>query len=745
MTFSVTSMGAVEIAQIPSSTDDTGLGALHTGRGNLPLERVDIRASIIGLSGRIVVTQEFVNGHDTPIEATYIFPLPDRAAVTGMIMTADGREVRAVLQERAAAREQYDRAIASGQRASITEEDRPDVFSMRVGNILAGERVTVALTLVAPLPYEDGAATFRVPLVVAPRYIPGEPIAGPGVGTGYADDTDAVPDASRITPPVLLPGCPNPVRLSLEVDIDPGRLPLHEVRSSLHTVVVDDHRIRIEPGERLDRDFVLRLAYGAPAEAAAAIATPDPEGDGGTYQLTVLPPTDSGSGPGRDVVLLLDRSGSMGGWKMAAARRAAARIVDSLTPADRLAVITFDHATEFPTGMPEGLAEATDRHRFRAVEHLARADARGGTELLAPLRTGLTLLAGESTREPVLVLVTDGQVGNEDQILHHMTGLLGRTRIHTVGIDRAVNAGFLGRLAAAGAGRCELVESEDRLDEAMEHIQRRVGSPLAVDLSLLADDFTLVDDTRVPGRLPGLYPGVPLVITGRYRGRPAGALTVLGQTRDGTAWSVRAAVQEVTAPALGALWARGQLRQLEDRYVAGDPSVEPHLVDVSIRYGVLCRFTAYVAVDSRVVAEGAQSHRITQPVEPASGWTMLTDAVTDRGVAMTMMAGSAPWQAGAPAPGGFGRAGGVAGMARGRMTKRSAGGSPPRPGRAPAPDGLASAVSADAFAGTSGPASGGTAGQTDTTHPEVRAVGQIVRIEAARLRSLTDLPDHERR
>src|SRR5262249_33264834 len=150
---------------------------------------------------------------------TYIFPLPDRAAVTRFRMEVAGRVIEGVLQERAQARKEYEQAIQAGHRAAITEEDRPNVFTLRVGNLMPGEQATVRLTLVGPLPTSDGEATFRFPLVVAPRYIPGKPLPGPSVGDGTAPDTDAVPDASRITPPVLLLGYPNPVCLSLAVEV----------------------------------------------------------------------------------------------------------------------------------------------------------------------------------------------------------------------------------------------------------------------------------------------------------------------------------------------------------------------------------------------------------------------------------------------------------------------------------------------------------------------------------------------
>ncbi|GAA3953508.1 VIT domain-containing protein [Actinoplanes auranticolor] len=647
MTMSVTPMDPAELGRV-RILPDAGLGALHTDRGNLPLDRLDVQAAISGLVARTTVTAEYVNAHDTPLEATYIFPLPDRAAVTGMTMTADGRTVEAELQERAQARQKYDQAIAAGQRASIAEEERPDVFTMRVGNILPGERVTIALTLAGPLPWEDGAATFRFPLVVAPRYVPGAPLPGPAVGSGQAQDTDAVPDASRITPPVLLPGFPNPLRLRIGVDIDPAGLGLGEVRSSLHTVTSEGGRVEIAPGERADRDLILRLPYAG--DGSGAVCVPDPTADGpeGTYQVVLVPPDDAATAARpKDVVLLLDRSGSMGGWKMVAARRAAARVVDTLTTADRFAVLTFDHQVDRPDTLGTGLAEATDRNRFRAVEHLSRADARGGTELLVPLREGLSLLADSGSRERVLVLVTDGQVGNEDQILAELTGLIGATRVHTVGIDRAVNVGFLGRLAALGAGRCELVESEDRLDEAMAQIHRRIAAPVLTDVTVTAEGFSIE-----PAPAQTVFPGVPLVVFGRYTGTAGGALTVRGRTRDDEEFVRQIPVRDSAEPAVTAQWARARLRELEDRYLTGRHELEQAIVATSLRYGVLCRFTAYVAVDSRVVTENGEVRRVTQPVESPSGWDMF-DAPAAGGIMLTSMSAPVPPPAAAPRASGF--------------------------------------------------------------------------------------------
>lgn len=616
----------VRILPLPETepaASDRGLGALSTDKGNLPLDSVGVHASITGLAAGIEVVQGFRNPFDMPLEATYIFPLPDRAAVTALRMEAADRVIEGTLKERAQARQDYDAAIAAGRRAAIAEEDRPDVFSMRVGNILPGERVTIRLTLDQPLPHESASsATFRFPLVVAPRYIPGAPLDGERTGPGVADDTDAVPDASRISPPVLLPGFPNPVRLAVTVDIDAAGLPLTAIRSALHVVgeEADGDRttIRLQPGERLDRDFILRLDF-APHEAAALCLVPDEAGDEGTFNFTVLPSGDARPSP-RDVVLVLDRSGSMHGWKMVAARRAAARIVDTLRAEDRFAVLSFDTVIERPRDLGAALADGTDRNRFRAVEHLATLDARGGTEMLTPLDEGCRLLA-DSTRDRVLVLITDGQVGNEDQLLAHLEPRLHGVRVHTVGIDQAVNAGFLNRLASIGRGRCELVESEDRLDEAMEHIHHRIAAPIATGLTLQADGLEIVPDSVAPARLGALFPGVPLVITGRFRGSPSGALSIRGTASDGTPWEQRATGITSTDRATTSIWARAHLRDLEDRYtVGGADDLERRIVETSLRFGVLCRFTAFVAVDSRVVTEGGTPHQVVQPVESPRGW-----------------------------------------------------------------------------------------------------------------------------
>ena len=634
MIHTVDIMRTEEIERLPRDAD-ASFGSLATARGHLPLEAMDVHARAVGLDVRIDLRQTFRNTLAEPIEATYIFPLPDRGAVTGFRLRVGERVVEGVIDERGAARRNYDDAIRAGHRAAIAEEERPDVFTVRVGNLMPGQAASIELDLVGALALERNEATFRFPLVVAPRYIPGAPLPGESVGEGVASDTDAVPDASRITPPVLLPGYPNPVRLKLRVDIDPSGLPMSQLRSSLHAVVENGHgagarSVELRPGERLDRDFILRWALGDGAVRTSLVVAPDREGQGASFALTVLPPEVAGGERPRDVVLVLDRSGSMGGWKMVAARRAAARLVDHLSEADRFAVLAFDDRIDAPRGLPaDALVPASDRNRFRAIEFLATLDARGGTEMAEPLTRAATLLGGGyRDRERIVLLVTDGQVGNEDQILRELAPHLRGARVFAVGVDRAVNAGFLGRLGELGAGGFELVESEDRLDDVMDRVQRKIGTPVVTELSIAEGGLDIEPGTVMPARLPDLIAGTPIVIRGRLRKRTAdGALALRGADRTGARWQEAVRAREAVAGGPeAALWARAAIRHLEDTYAIGgaDPSTINRIVDISKRFSVLSRFTAFLAVDkSEVVNRGGKLHRSTQAVEPASGWDML--------------------------------------------------------------------------------------------------------------------------
>lgn len=649
---------------------ERGYGALRTAAGNLPMVALSVRARIVGLSAELTLEQSFYNAHHEPLEATYIFPLPDRAAVSRFVMDVAGRKVEGVLKERGEARAEFDQAIKTGFRAAIAEEERPGVFTMRAGNLLPGEVAQVTLEMVMPLVFEDDEATFRFPLVVAPRYVPGAALGGPQAGSGVAADTTAVPDASRISPPVLLPGCTSPVRLAMSVEVDAAGLPLEHISSSLHAAYThgtlsaeSPFTVALYPGERLDRDFILRLRFRSLETATAAVLSRG-AGDNGCFAVTLMPPTHLATlAQPRDVIFLLDQSGSMGGWKMVAARRAVARMVDTLTHRDRFNVYAFDDRVTTPHAFgSQALVDATDRNRYAAIEFLAKIEARGGTELMQPLTRSTTSLRqmaeGRPGRDAVVVLVTDGQVGNEDQILEQLASRGHGVRIFSVGIDRAVNEGFLRRLAMSSGGALELVEGEARLDDAMDRIHRKLGTPLLRDLQVSGEGLTLHHESFTPERVAALFAGTPLELFGRFTASgdlARAAIVVRGTDAVGRPFEQRLTPRLTSAASVEKLWARGRVRALEDKYAAGTGDMgrlERELIAVSLGHGVLCRFTSFVAVDrAEVVNAGGNQRHVTQAVEAASGWGMLGKHDAQQGAQASVRSRGAMRAESAAAPG----------------------------------------------------------------------------------------------
>lgn len=262
------------------TTARPGCGELCSATGErLPLKALSVDAHIVGLTATSSIRQRFINNSTTTIEATYIFPLPPRAGVTDFMTTLAGRKVVGVLKERSQARTAYEEALAAGQRAAIVEEERPDVFTVRVGNLGPSEEAIVELVLTGPLEVQDGEATFRFPMVIAPRYTTGSPVSGDQTGSGVKGDTDAVPDASRVTPPRLGPGDVRP-ELDVTVSVDGAGLAISDLQTSLHASVIEEmtcgkRLVRVQPGDRADRDFLLRFRVDRSALATSAVVVND--------------------------------------------------------------------------------------------------------------------------------------------------------------------------------------------------------------------------------------------------------------------------------------------------------------------------------------------------------------------------------------------------------------------------------------------------------------------------------------
>jgi Ca-activated chloride channel family protein len=508
------------------------LGCVETPRGRLPLAAVSVSADVWGPSAQVTVRQTFVNAFDVALEASYVFPLPDRAAVQKCVATLGSRVIEALLLERGEAREKYARALEEGQRAALVEEDRPGCFTSTLGNLPPGEQAVIELRYAIELPIADGEVTFRFPLVLAPRFTPGAPLPGPSVGAGTSVDTAAVPDASRVTPPVLLPGSPNPVQLSLEVAVHHAGVAPESLSAALHAIdTVTEPRctcVRLLPKERLDRDFILRYRLLSAGARSQAFQVNDAHGDEGTWQLCFAPPA-TGAGRPLDVVFLLDRSDSMRGWKLETARTALGKMIDTLEPGDRFALFAFEDGLTTP--LPTTLVDASAEHRALAAKYLSSVDTGGGTQLAPALKTAVSMpWSRPGDRDAVVVLITDGQVTNEDELVRIAKKLKG-VRICAVGIDQAVNEGLLRRLAELTAGTVELVESEARLAQAISRIAHTARPPALSEVTVTGDGLDVLSPETAPSRPQSAWEGDVLVVRGRFKGSAQGTLVSRRETR----------------------------------------------------------------------------------------------------------------------------------------------------------------------------------------------------------------------
>jgi len=509
----------IPIVEVPADPR-RGLGLLEVlgpkGKVALPLAGVAIRARVVDRIAEVEVEQRFKNSFSEALEATYVFPLGGAAAVGSFEMRVAGRTVKGKVEEREEARRDYAEALAAGKRAALLEQERNDVFTLQVGNIPPGEEATIRISYAERLPcFEDGEAELHLPLVVAPRYIGGEPLERAPAGTGTALDTDRVPDASRLSPPRLAPGFDPKVALSVEVELlrDSPEATFEGLSCSQHATRTSSgpESIRISlarSDEPLDRDFVLRFRLARKGVRTALLVHQGQEES--VAFLSLVPPAREGFlGAPRDVVFVVDRSGSMEGTKMVSAARACGSLLRTLGPRDRFAIAAFSDSVEWMGGTPS--FSAADEHGQEQGERwLREIEAHGGTELDSALGQALAEFGGRKDaagRAAVVVLLTDGQVGDEAGVLRRLQRELGAARVFCVGIDTAVNAGLLTRLASLGGGTSSFVEPGAALEDALRSISREIGEPFLVDLAIEDVDAGLVASSLAPQRLPDLFAG----------------------------------------------------------------------------------------------------------------------------------------------------------------------------------------------------------------------------------------------
>lgn len=602
------------------SPDEPGSGAMlaqvDSQQVPLPLRHTDVKAHISGYISTVNVRQEFSNPFDSKIEAVYLFPLPEKAAITEFLMVIGDRKIRGILREKEVAKAIYEAARSQGYRASLLVQRRPNIFEQKVANIEPGKSIDVDIKYFHALAYNDGWYSFVFPTVVGPRYNP----------PGSSDPIGAVPRrrtaGSGTAVRYLRPSERSAHDISIDVQIDAG-VAIEEVRST-HKIVAsrpDEQTAAVQLANQStlpNRDFVLDFRVAGETMKSDLLTYVDPNSQQGYFTLMLYPPeaTDVLARQPMEVVFVLDVSGSMQGAPLTQAKQAVTAALDHLQEGDTFQIIRFsDNASQFgATPVPVTPASIQQARRY-----LANLNGGGGTHMIEGIRAALNF-PHDPSRLRFVSFLTDGYIGNETQIIGEVAANIGDSRIFSFGVGSSVNRYLMESLAKVGRGAVAYLGPQDSGYEVMDGFFNRISHPALTDVSVDWNGMAVTD--VYPAVLPDVFVGRPIVVTGRYKG-PASDVAVLG--RQGNA-DHRVVIEnsgdESNAPYLAKIWARLRIAELEYRQASlPDPyhQIATQITATALTHQLMSNYTSFVAVDASQRTQGDHGTTVHQAVPVPEG------------------------------------------------------------------------------------------------------------------------------
>ncbi|MFK7986990.1 MAG: PQQ-binding-like beta-propeller repeat protein [Sandaracinaceae bacterium] len=579
-----------------------------------PLQGTTVHADVSGFVARVRVEQTFQNPYDRPVEAVYLFPLPDDAAVDAMELRTGERVIRANIRRREQAQVEYRAARDRGVLASLLEQERANLFRQSVANLAPGQEVRVVLSYTQVLPYAEGSYRFVYPMVAGPRYQP---------------DDDAEGAVRQV---VLAPGGERPDRVEVTISADLGT-EVHSVESPTHAITErrQDDRVLVAlaEGARPNRDLDVRFVIAGEAPTVAAL-TSAPEGDApGHLALALHPrldvPTDQVMA--RELVFLVDTSSSMHGRPMEMAKAAMHAAIEGLQPQDTFRVLAFSDTT---SALSDAALRATEANVARANRFVDGMQALGATEMLRGVRAALEPDT-EDDRMRIVLLMTDGYIGNESEVFREVHAHLGQSRLFPFGVGSAVNRYLLSRLAEVGRGDAQVVTLDESPEEAAIQFHQRIARPYLTDIAIDWGQLEVAD--AYPRRLPDLFADRPLVVHARYATGGTSDVVIRGRIA-GRAFEQTVSV---TLPSAGetreelrSVWARARIKDLMlAMALAPNPELQEEVTQLGLEHHLLTQWTAFVAIDeaSRVDEESQTVH---QPSQTPDGVTTPVRRPTSR-------------------------------------------------------------------------------------------------------------------
>jgi len=550
------------------------------------------------------------------------------AAVDDMTLKVNNRTIKGLIKKREDARAMYEAAKSAGHVAALLDQERPNIFTQSVANIVPGAQVTVEISYVETLKYEAGNYEFVFPMVVGPRYIPGSMATGQQ-GGGWSPDTDRVPDASRITPPVAGTHTPNERAghdISIDVKLDAG-VPIQDFRSLSHDILSDrtgpnSAHVRLKDEAVIpNKDFILKYDVSGGRIEDALLTHRDSRG--GFFTFILQPPdrVNPDQIVPREIIFVIDTSGSQMGFPIEKSKKLADLALAKLNPNDTFNIITFAGNTQilFPEPVP-----ATPANMQRARALLSNLTGGGGTEMMKAIRAALDP-SDEADHLRVVVFMTDGYVGNDMEIIGEVKKHQ-NARVFSLGIGNSVNRFLIDKMAEAGRGENEVVTLADAADPAVERLFERIRTPILTDVSIDWNGMPVAE--IYPAKMLDLFTAKPVIVTGRYNRGAKGTIRLKGM-RAGQPFTREIAVNfpgdEKAHDVLATLWARTKIEHLMSQDWAGMQSGTPsgdlkrEITDLGLNYRLMTQFTSFVAVEEMTITEGGQPKTVQVPVEMPDG------------------------------------------------------------------------------------------------------------------------------
>ena len=608
------------------ATDDLspGSGAMLAcfpdGRQPLPfpLMHTEVHASVSGYIASVDVVQQFYNPYVEKIEAEYVFPLPQNAAINEFIMHIGSRSIRGIIRERQEAEQIYEQAKSQGYTTSLLTQERPNIFTQKVANIESQQSIHVEIKYFNTLAYVDGWYEFVFPMVVGPRFNPPHQSDGIGAmplgGRGTSGQTTEIP--------YLAPGQRSGHDIALSLDIHAGtkieriECRSHDISKTMQTT--QDAAIAIKAKDSIpNKDFVLRYKVAGDSVKSAFLAGSDSRGS--YFSLMLYPPeqlSDADRTP-VEMVFVVDCSGSMSGKPLNMAKDAIRRAIKKLEPDDTFQIIRFSNTASKLGYYP---VPATRDNIRRGLRYVGSLKSDGGTMMIEGIKAALDY-PHDARRLRLVSFMTDGYIGNESEILAAIEPRLGRTRIFSFGVGSSVNRYLLDRMAKLGNGAMAYIGLNDNPADAIDAFYDRICHPALTDIVIDWGGLHVSD--VYPSTLPDLFVGRPVILTGRFTGHLPVNIRLTGRVGDSYRALTIPVVDDMIPSVhsgISYIWARKKIEDLSMRtLVEQDVSLLSQIEQTALEYGLMSPFTAFVAVDSSHRTEGDHGVSVQVPVPVPDG------------------------------------------------------------------------------------------------------------------------------